>query len=155
MQAPSLMQKHLYTKHLPRISILKAVCRFFVLLLSIFCSFSIFVAGFFFAFGNFAHQFFVLLNAPLSDRDKKRVCNGFLFPGNLGAQSVTLRSPVVLLVCGSKGRDNLLAWGKLFANPYELKSHTRVWEEYNHFERFYRVCRLDRFLSNFAKTSQE
>ena len=157
MQVPSLMQKHLYAKHLPRIAILKAVCRFFVLLLSTFCSFSIFVAGFFFAFGNFAHRFFVLFNAPLSDRDKKkkRVCNGFLVPGNLGAQSVTLEGPVVLLVCGSRRRDNLLAWGKLFAKPYELKSHTRVWEEYNHFERFYRVCRLDRFLSNFAKTSQE
>ena len=71
MQVLSLMQKHLYTKHLPRISTLKAVCRFFVLLLSSFCSFSIFVAGFFFAFGNFTHQFFVLLNAPISDRDKK------------------------------------------------------------------------------------
>ena len=86
---------------------------------------------------------------------KKRVCNGFLVPGNLGAQSVTLGGPVVLLVCGSRRRDNLLAWGKLFANPYELKSHTRVWEEYNHFERIYRVCRLNRFLTNFAKTSQE
>ena len=77
MQAPPLMQKHLYTKHLSPISILKAVCRFFVLLLSIFCSFSIFVAGFFFAFGNFAHQFFVLLNAPLSDRDKNVSAMGF------------------------------------------------------------------------------
>ena len=95
------------------------------------------------------------LTLHLAIEIKKRVCNGFLFPGNLGAQSVTLRSPVVLLVCGSRVRDNLLAWGKLFANPYELKSHTRVWEEYNHFERFYRVCRLDRFFSNFAKTSWE
>ena len=69
MQVPSLMQKHLYAKHLPRIAILKAVCRFFVLLLSTFCSFSIFVAGFFFTFGNFAHRFFVLFNASLSDRD--------------------------------------------------------------------------------------
>ena len=34
-------------------------------------SFSIFVAGFAFAFGNFAHYCVVLLNAPLSDRDKK------------------------------------------------------------------------------------
>ena len=81
MQAPSLMQKHLYTKHLPPISILKAVCRFFVLLLSTFCSFSIFVAGFFFAFGNFTHQFFVLLNAPISDRDKKTRLQWVSFPG--------------------------------------------------------------------------
>ena len=154
MQVPFLMQKHLYAKHLPRIAILKAVCRFFVLLFSTFCSFSIFVAGFFFAFGNFAHQFFVLFNAPLNDRDKKkkkRVCNGFLVPGNLGAQSVALGGPVVLLVYGSRRRDNLLAWGKLFANPYELKSHTRVWEKYNHFERIYSVQIkpiFDKFLQN-------
>ena len=51
-------------------------------------------------------------------------------------------------------RDNLLAWGNLFANPYELKSRIWVWEEYNHFERIYRVI-YDRFLSNFAKTSEE
>ena len=44
---------------------------------------------------------------------------------------------------------SLLAWGKLFANPYELKSRIYVWEEYNHvhFERIYKVCRFDRFLS--------
>ena len=53
---------------------------------------------------------------------KKRVCIGFLFPGNLGRKSVTLGNPVVLLACGSRRRDNLLAWGKLFASPYELKS---------------------------------
>ena len=156
MQAPSLMQQHLYTKHLPRISILKAVCRFFVLLLSTFCSFSIFVAGFFsLPLATLLINFSSSLTLHLAIEIKKRVCNGFLFPGNLGAQSVTLRSPVVLLVCGSRGRNNLLAWGKLFANPYELKSHTRVWEEYNHFERIYRMCRLNRFLTNFSKTSQE
>ena len=33
---------------------------------------SIFSAGFFFAFGNFARYCVVLLNAPLSDRDKKK-----------------------------------------------------------------------------------
>ena len=53
MQVPALMQKHLYTKHLPRIAILKAVCRFVVFLLSTFCSFSIFVAGVFFALATF------------------------------------------------------------------------------------------------------
>ena len=53
MQVPALMQKHLYTIHLPRIAILKAVCRFVVFLLSTFCSFSIFVAGVFFALVTF------------------------------------------------------------------------------------------------------
>ena len=50
----------------------KAVCRFVVLLLSSFCGFSIFAAGVSFAFGNFARYCNVLLNAPLSDRDKKK-----------------------------------------------------------------------------------
>ena len=122
MQVPALMQKHLYTKHLPRIAILKAVCRFVVLLLSTFCSFSIFVAGVFFALATLL----IIVSSSLTlhlaiEIKKKRVCNGFLFPGNLGPQSVTLGGPVVLLVCGSRRRD-LLAWGKLFANPYELKS---------------------------------
>ena len=62
-------------------------------------------------------------NAPLSNRDKKKTCLQWdFFPGNLGPKSVTLGGPVVLLACGSRGRDNLLAWGKLFASPYELKS---------------------------------
>ena len=45
-----------------------------------------FCRGCFLCIGNFAHHCVVLLNAPLSDRDKKKklVCNGFLFPGNLG-----------------------------------------------------------------------
>ena len=51
----------------------KAVCRFVVLLLSSFCGFSIFAASFSFAFGNFARYCNVLLNAPLRDRDKKKV----------------------------------------------------------------------------------
>ena len=133
----------------------EAVCRFFVLLLSTFAVFPFLSRVFSLPLATLLINFSSSLTLHLAIEIKKRVCNGFLFPGNLGAQSVTLRSPVVLLVCGSRGRDNLLAWGKLFANPYELKSHTRVWEEYNHFERFYRVCRLDRFFSNFAKTSQE
>ena len=154
MQVPALMQKHLYTKHLPRIAILKAVCRFVVLLLSTFCSFSIFVAGVFFALATLL----IIVSSSLTrhlaiEIKKKRVCIGFLFPGNLGPKSVTLGNPVVLLACGSRRRDNLLAWGKLFASPYELKSRIWVREEYNHFERCYRVCRLDRLLSNFAKTS--
>ena len=67
----------------------KAVCRFVVLLLSTFSGFSIYAAGFSFAFSNFTHYCFVLLNAPLSDRDKKGVCNGLLFPGNLHPSSLT------------------------------------------------------------------
>ena len=50
------------------------------------CSFLIFAAGFSFAFDHFAHYCVVLLNAPLSNRDKKRkkkVCNGLLLSGNL------------------------------------------------------------------------
>ena len=39
---------------------------------------SIFSAGFFFAFGNFARYCVVLLNAPLSDRDKKKKKKKFL-----------------------------------------------------------------------------
>ena len=151
MQVPALMQKHLYIKYLPRIAILKAVCRFVVLLLSTFCSFSIFVAGVFFALATLL----IIVSSSLMlhlaiEIKKKRVCIGFLFPGNLGPKSVTLGNPVVLLACGSRRRDNLLAWGKLFASPYELKSRIWVWEEYNQFERCYRVCRLDWFLSNFA-----
>ena len=123
MQVPALMQKHLYTKYLPRIAILKAVCRFVVLLLSTFCSFSIFVAGVFFALATLL----IIVSSSLMlhlaiEIKKKRVCIGFLFPGNLGPKSVTLGNPVVLLACGSRRRDNLLAWGKLFASPYELKS---------------------------------
>ena len=108
-------------------------------------------------FFHFCRGFFLCLwqlcssiNAPLNDRDKKKTCVQWVsFP----EKSWCIVSPVVLLVCGSRRRDNLLAWGKLFANPYELKSHTRVWEKYNHFERIYRVCRLNRFLKNFAKRS--
>ena len=66
-----------------------------------FAVFPKFSAGFFFAFGNFAHHCVVLLDVPLSDQDKKkkkRVCNGFLFLGNLDPLSVTLGGCVVLLV---------------------------------------------------------
>ena len=45
---------------------------------------------------------FVLLNAPLSDRGKKSVCNGLLFTGNIHPSSMTLGGPVVLLVCAFK-----------------------------------------------------
>ena len=49
------------------------------------------------------HYCVVLLNAPLSDRGKKKsVCNGLLFTGNIHPSSMTLGGPVVLLVCGFK-----------------------------------------------------
>ena len=70
MQVPALIQK---TSTSASNRDFKAVCRFVVLLLSSFCGFSIFAAGFSFAFGNFARYCNVLLNAPLSDRDKKKV----------------------------------------------------------------------------------
>ena len=53
------------------------------------------------------------------------------------------------------GRNNLLAWRESFANVYELKSHIWFEEEYNHFERIYRVYRSVWFSSNFTKTFQE
>ena len=60
---------------------------------------SIFSAGFFFAFGNFARYCVVLLNAPLSDRDKKKksFCHGLLFPRNLDLASVTPGGPIIPL----------------------------------------------------------
>ena len=79
--------------------------------------FPIFAAGLAFAFGNIVPYCVVLLKAPLSDRDKKRICNGLLFPGNLHPSSSTPEGPVVSLVCGFGKRDNLLAWFELFANP--------------------------------------
>ena len=84
---------------------------------------------------------------------KKRVRKGFLFSGNLDPSSLTLGGPVVLLVCGFRRWDNLLTWRELFANLYELKSRVWFWVKYSHFECIYKVYRLDRFSSNFAKTS--
>ena len=133
MQVPALIQK---TSTSASNRDFKAVCRFVVLLLSSFCGFSIFAAGFSFAFGNFARYCNVLLNAPVSDRDKKKsVWNGLLFPGNLDPSSLTPGGPIVLLVWGFRRRDNLLTWRELFANLYELKSGIWFWEEYNYFER--------------------
>ena len=48
-----------------------------------------------------------------------------LFPGNLDPSSLTPGDPIVLLVCGFRRRDSLLAWRELFAYLYELKS--RIW----------------------------
>ena len=49
------------------------------------------------------------------------------FPGQ------ALGGPVVPLVCGFIGWDNLLAWLELFTNLYELKSCIWFKEEYIHF----------------------
>ena len=54
-----------------------------------------FCRGCFLCIGNFSHHCVVLLNAPLNDWDKKKkklVCNGFLFPENLGPVSEARRS---------------------------------------------------------------
>ena len=72
MHVPALIQKH---EQSPRIGFLLSLWQ----LRSLFCR---------------------LLNAPLSDRDKKnkkRVCYGLLFPGNLDLSSLTSGGPVVLL----------------------------------------------------------
>ena len=52
---------------------LKAACRFVVLLLSTFCGFPFLPWVLPLPFRNFAHYCAALLNAPMSDRDKKRV----------------------------------------------------------------------------------
>ena len=52
---------------------LKVVCRFVVLLLSTFCGFPFLPRVLPLPFRNFAHYCAALLNAPMSDRDKKRV----------------------------------------------------------------------------------
>ena len=78
-------------------------------------------------------------------KKKKSVSNGFFFPG----KSWSIVSDVRRSCCpiGSRFQvgGEIIAW--LFANPYELKSRIWVWEEYNHFEWIYGVCRCDRFLT--------
>ena len=59
--------------------------------------------------------------------------------------------PVVLLVYAFRKQDNLLAWRWLFANLNELNSRIWFWEEYNHYERIYRVFRSDRSSSKFRQ----
>ena len=68
--------------------------------------FSIFTPGFSFAVGNFAHSCVVLLSAPLSGEEKKNVCHGLLFVGNLDPLSLMPGGPVVLFTC-------LLVWGQM------------------------------------------
>ena len=144
MQVPAVIQKHLKS---PRIVILKALCRFVVVLLS---TFSVFAAGFSFAFGNFAHYCVVLLNALWAIEIKdKLVCNGLLFAVNLDPLSLTPGGSAVLLVCGFRRRDNLQTWREVVCEP--LWARIWFWEECNHFERIYRVYGFDRFSSNFTK----
>ena len=58
-------------------------------------------------------------------KKKMRLQYTLLFPGNLDPSWLTPGDPIVLLVCGFRRRDSLLAWRELFANLYELKS--RIW----------------------------
>ena len=60
---------------------LKAVCRFVVLLLSTFCGFPFLPRVLPLPFRNFAHYCTALLNAPMSDRDKKECFPWVTFPG--------------------------------------------------------------------------
>ena len=100
---------------------MKAVCRFIFLLLSQFFGGSIFAARFSFAFSNFAHYYVVLLNAPLSDRDKKTCLQWETFPGK--SWSIVTDTRRSRRPTGSRFQEaNLLAWRELFANLYELKS---------------------------------
>ena len=108
-----------------------------------------FGAGISFASGNFALYCVVLLNAPLSDRDqkKKKMCLQYtlLFPGNLDPSSLTPGDPIVLLVCGFRRRDILLAWRELFANLYELKSRIWFWGNTTTLSEFIRYIDLTGF----------
>ena len=115
---------------------------------------SIFSAGFFFAFGNFARYCVVLLNTPLSDRDKKKkkFLSWFTLPAkSWSSVSDARRShhPIGGEIISWRGASCL----RTFTN--ELKSRVWFWDEYIRFERIYRVYRFDRFSSNFAKTFQE
>ena len=58
------------------------------------------------------------LNAPLSDRDKKHVCNRLIFPGNTQPLSFISEGRIVPLFCGFRRRDNLLAWRELTTRTF-------------------------------------
>ena len=123
MLVPALIQKQ---EQSLRIVILKAVCRFVVLLLSTFSGFSIFAAGFSFAFDHFARYFVLLLNVPLSDEVKKRKVSAMgYFPEKYRSVVDPRRSrcPIGLRF---QEASNLLAWHELFANLYELTSRILV-----------------------------
>ena len=115
--------------------------------------------GFSFAYNNFACYCIVLLKLQwaieIKKKKKKRVCDGLLYPENLDPSSLSPGRPVVLLVCGFRGRDNLLAWRKLFANFCELRSRIWFWEEYNRFEQIYGVYEFDRFSSKHLRNNDK
>ena len=74
---------------------------------------------------------------------------------NLDPPSLTPGDAVVPLFAVSG--DEIISWRgeMLFANLYELKFRIWLWEEYDKFDRIYRVHRFVRFSSNFTKTFQE
>ena len=123
MLVPALIQKH---EQSLRIVILKAVCRFVVLLLSTFSGFSIFAAGFSFAFDNFARYFVLLLNVPLSDEVKKRKVSAMgYFSREISIRRWSQEIPLSYWFAVQEA-NNLLAWHELFANLYELTSRILV-----------------------------
>ena len=75
---------------------------------------SIFSAGFFFAFGNFARYCVVLLNAPPSDRDKKKKKVSVMV--YFSREILIQRQRRQEVPSSHWRRDNLLAWRELFAN---------------------------------------
>ena len=112
-QESALIQKHYQS---PRIVILKAACRFFVLLLSTFRGFFHFCRGFCLRLWQLCS---LLCSLPQrsTERSKKKkrclksgaityvlvvgsCCNALLFPGNLDPSSLTPGGPVVSLVWG-------------------------------------------------------
>ena len=110
--------------------------------------FSIFAAGFSFTFGNFANYCVILLNVPLNDRNKKkRTC--LRFPGNHWRLEVPLSHWFTV-----SGGNIIFAWHELFATFFKLKSCIWFWEEYNHFERIYRIKKFDRFCQISVKHSR-
>ena len=109
---------------------------------------SIFAAGLFFVCGNFA-RCVVLLNAPLSNRDEKKLLLRFTLPAkSWSSVSDARRShhPIGGEIISWRGASCL----RTFYTD-ELKS--RVWfgDEYIRFERIYRVYKFDQFSSNFVK----
>ena len=138
MQVPALIRKH---QQSPRIVILGAVRWFVVLPLSTFSDFFILLQVFRLPLATLPIIVEFFLTAPLSDRDKKRVCHGLLLPRSHNPSSLTTGGPVFLLVCGFRRRDSILACSELFTNLSKLKCCIWFWEEYIHFERSYRVFR--------------
>ena len=135
-----MIQKHLQS---PQILISNAFCQFVVLLLSTFCGFSTLAGGFVFAFGNFAYYCVILLNAPLSNRDKKNLSAMGYFSWEIlihhhWHQKVWLSH--WFAVSGGK----IISWhgmNCLQKSKSKLKSRIWFWKEYNYLEQIYRVYR--------------